>query len=311
MESFTDDRQRGEMDLNEAMTERHSVRMYTDEAVDPQILSTLASEIKACNAESGLHIQMAVGLDDAFCGCKTHYGHFTGVHNAIVLVAHIGKPYDLCPNKTEKTPKPCGTKPSAPTSTNLVPADEAAIEEKVGYYGEQLALRIVQLGLATSWAVLDDAEDGWWKLERGERLVWVLAFGHPARAGAKHHSKPLESLCSLPASLGANATLKDAPAWFQRGIEAASLAPTSLSQQPFVFELEDAQTGRAQHTDTKIDSHALANGNDSSNSAANAPNPLPTVSAHATPGLFAHVGLGCAKRNFEIGAGPATFQWAK
>ncbi|WEV72402.1 nitroreductase family protein [Bifidobacterium sp. ESL0790] len=399
------------MNLNEAMTERHSVRMYTDEAVSPEVLDTLASEIKACNDTSGLHIQMASGLDDAFCGYKTHYGHFTGVHNAIALVAHVDKPYDLRPKK-KKTPEPCDIKPSARTSngddtdalrssskndnsnrddtapiaqtTSLpvpqsnapapadpVPADEAETEEKVGYYGEQLALRIVQLGLATSWAVLDDAEDGWWQLEPGERLVWILAFGHPARAGAKHHSKPLESLCSLPASLGPNATLEDAPNWFQRGIAAASLAPTSLSQQPFVFELENTNDRTAQDANTADGSRTLADGESSNNSAISSDatgstsptsstdsasptdptsaisttgstrtttslthstrattsttdsahaatssatgstKPLPTVIVRATPGLFAHVGVGCAKRNFEIGAGSGNFQWSK
>lgn len=269
METFTDNRQRGKMDLNEAMTERHSVRMYTDEPVGKPQLDEIAAEVEHCNAASGLHFQMAAGLEDAFCGYKTHYGRFSGVHNAIALVTKIDKPYDLHPaKKIQDTDEP---------TTDPIPTEEAEIEEKVGYYGEQLALKLVQLGLATSWAVLDDAATGWWELDPGERVVWILAFGHPARAGAKHHSKPLDSLCSLPTSLGTNATLADAPEWFQRGIAAASLAPTSLSQQPFHFTLED----------------------------------MHTVSARITSGLFAYVGLGCAKRNFEIGAGTDNFVWAQ
>lgn len=318
------------MDLNEAMTERHSVRMYTDEPVSKALLDDIAAEVERCNATSGLHFQMASGLEDAFCSYKTHYGRFNGVHNAIALVTKIDEPYDLHPAKKahsatsdgENPIKPvtsiklsstsCATQSAANPSANLhtikpvtgvhcapdadkpetgtrchmdsavqlvdpIPPEEAEIEEKVGYYGEQLALKLVQLGLATSWAVLDDATTGWWELEPGEHVVWILAFGHPARAGAKHHSKPLDSLCSLPASLGPDATLADSPDWFQRGIAAASLAPTSLSQQPFHFTLEDAQT----------------------------------VSARVTPGLFAYVGLGCAKRNFEIGASTDNFEWAK
>lgn len=291
------------MDLNEAMTERHSVRMYTDEPVDKTLLDEIAAEVKRCNAASGLHFQMVSGLEDAFCGYKTHYGRFSGVHNAIALITPIDVPYDLHPAKkvpvakinsssnvvqspasSSATSQPnnsaaavCQSQSQATQPDDSIPPEEAEIEEKVGYYGEQLALKLVQLGLATSWAVLDDATTGWWKLEPGEHVVWILAFGHPARPGAKHHSKPLDSLCSLPTSLGASATLTDAPDWFQRGVEAASLAPTSLSQQPFKFTLEDNQT----------------------------------VSARATPGLFAHVGLGCAKRNFEIGAGTDNFKWSK
>ncbi|WEV73974.1 hypothetical protein OZX74_08875 [Bifidobacterium sp. ESL0798] len=289
MEMFTDDRQRGKMDLNEAMTERHSVRMYTDEPVSKALLSEIASEIERCNAKSGLHFQMAAGLDDAFCGYKTHYGRFSGVHNAIALVAKIGVPYDLHPAK--KAPQ------TDEEATDPIPHEEAEIEQKVGYYGEQLALKLVQLGLSTSWAVLDDAATGWWRLEPGERVVWILAFGHPARPGAKHHSKPLDSLCSLPASLGPNATLADAPDWFQRGVEAASLAPTSLSQQPFHFTLEDTDTAGSPVS--------------SASSIATSEKLLPAVSARITPGLFAHVGLGCAKRNFEIGADASNFKWTR
>ncbi|WEV52910.1 nitroreductase family protein [Bifidobacterium sp. ESL0704] len=373
MEMFTDDRQRGKMDLNEAMTERHSVRMYTDEPVSKALLSEIASEIERCNAKSGLHFQMAAGLDDAFCGYKTHYGRFSGVHNAIALVAKIGVPYDLHPAKKQARPNTSNAATSSslnstsradqsaasansrsndptpdahfisqtpgPTANNRhttdsaeqpidpVPPEEAETEEKVGYYGEQLALTLVGLGLDCSWAVLDDATDGWWKLEPGERMVWILAFGHGARPGAKHHSKPLDSFCSLPTSLGKNGeapTLADAPDWFQRGVAAASLAPTSLSQQPFHFTLEDARAAEMTNdkslnaTDpaTQVEgSSGQSTANDSPsvttvNSMASSASPKPRVSACVTPGLFAHVGLGCAKRHFEIGAGTSNFVWA-
>ncbi|WEV65769.1 nitroreductase family protein [Bifidobacterium sp. ESL0764] len=349
------------MDLNEAMERRHSVRMYSDEPVSQNLLNDIAVEVKRCNAASGLHFQMAAGLDDAFCGYKTHYGRFAGVHNAIALVAKIDVPYDLHPKKkasaaqenlttnvtelASATTKGVRAKDSVPQSSRAqnsatqpsdpVPSQEAATEEKVGYYGEQLALTLVGLGLDCSWAVLDDASTGWWKLEPGERMVWIIAFGHAARPGAKHHSKPLDSFCSLPTSLGKNGeapTLADAPAWFQRGIAAASLAPTSLSQQPFHFTLEDTWTNPATVPDpaSRQPTRSAAEGcqisvtpdathhTDISRTTLTAPNDfettegesLPTVSACVTPGLFAHVGLGCAKRNFEIGAGTSNFAWA-
>lgn len=291
------------MNLNEAMTERHSVRIYTDEPVSKTLLDDIAAEVERCNAASSLHFQITSGLEDAFCGYKTHYGRFSGVHNAIALITPIDKPYDLHPAK--KSP-----------NTNIpaadpIPPEEAEIEEKVGYYGEQLALKLVQLGLVTSWAVLDDAAAGWWKLEPGERVVWILAFGHPARPGAKHHSKPLDSFCSLPAALSPDATLTDAPDWFQRGIAAASLAPTSLSQQPFHFTLEDTQINTTQNANDTNSSDGSDSSGVSDGSEITCAKPLPTVSAQVTPGLFAHVGLGCAKRNFEIGAGTSNFKWAR
>ncbi|WP_291531140.1 nitroreductase family protein [Bifidobacterium sp. UBA4282] len=276
------------MNLLEAMEQRHAIRAYTDEPVDQAILDILRAEIDACNQESGLHIQMAAGLDDAFLGLKTHYGRFTGVHNAIAL---IGRPvrdgaaskHDAATETATGTAEPGATTDTMPNGAaaawhKAAAADEAAtdlgeiaLQERVGYYGERLALRAVQLGLETSWAVLDDAdtaEHPWWCLHPGEKIVWVLAFGHGARPGGRRRSKPIEELCRIPDGMAM-------PDWFRAGMEAAMLAPTSLSQQPFLFTL---------HEDG-------------------------TVSAEATEGLFAHVGLGCAKYHFEVGAGRENVRW--
>ena len=245
------------MNLTEAMEQRHAIRAYTDEPVNPAVLDILQAEIDACNRKGGLHFQMAAGLEDAFLGLKTHYGRFTGVHNAVAL---IGRP--VGDDAAE------GTTPNDTTTTD---AGEIALQERVGYYGERLALRAVQLGLETSWAVLDDAntaEHPWWCLHPGEKIVWVLAFGHGARPGGRRRSKPIEELCRVPDGIAM-------PDWFRAGMEAAMLAPTSLSQQPFLFTL---------HEDG-------------------------TVSAEATEGLFAHVGLGCAKYHFEAAAERGHVMW--
>ncbi|NEG56068.1 nitroreductase [Bifidobacterium sp. SMA15] len=244
------------MNLLEAIDARHAIRAYTDEPVAADTLAALQSDIDACNAESGLHIQMASGLDDAFLGLKTHYGRFKGVHNAIALIGRASGTGDA-----EGTP----VSPAA-----------AALQERVGYYGERLVLRAVQSGLATSWAVLDGAEtvpaaDAWWTLDDGESVVWVIAFGHGARPGGRRRSKPIEELASVADGTGVDAW----PDWFVHGMEAAMAAPTSLSQQPFHFTLN-------------------ADG---------------SVTAEALDGLFAHVGLGCAKYHFEVGAAPHKVEW--
>ncbi|MBT1177013.1 nitroreductase family protein [Bifidobacterium callimiconis] len=245
------------MDLIEAMEARHAIRMYTDEPVADDVIAALQSEIDTCNTESGLHIQMTTGLNDAFLGLKTHYGRFKGVHNTIAL---IGAADGTNSGWTKE-----GSEDAAATDPG-----EIALQQTVGYYGERLALKATQLGLATSWAVLDDAmsaENPWWTLAPGEKIVWVLAFGHGARPGGKHRSKPIEDLCTIPEG-------ENMPDWFRAGMEAAMLAPTSLSQQPFHFTL---------HADG-------------------------TVSARATEGLFAHVSLGCAIYHFEAASGH-TVNW--
>lgn len=226
-----------------AMHQRHSVRMYTDEPVDADALATLRTDVAAVNAATGLHIQLAAGLHDAFMGYRTHYGRFKGVHNAIALIG---------PDRHDDEGK----------------GHDAALELNVGYYGERLALRIIELGLSTAWAVLEDAHTGWWNTKAHERMIWALAFGHAARPGGAHHSKPMNALCSIADGV-------QPPDWFTRGMQAAMLAPTSLGQQPFLFRLD-------------------ADG---------------TVWAEATAGLFSHVGLGCARCHFDLGAAPERVHW--
>lgn len=305
------------MNLLEAIDARHAIRAYTDEPVAPDALAQLQAEIDACNAESGLHIQMVAGLDDAFLGLKTHYGRFKGVHNAIALIGAV----------------PSGSAIATAEGTPVSP-EAADLQERVGYYGERLVLRAVQLGLETSWAVLDGAEnvdpaEAWWTLSDGESVVWVIAFGHGARPGGRRRTKPIEELASVvegdattertgaTQSAGmadqhadssgdatpANLSLDNAPDWFRAGMEAAMKAPTSLSQQPFHFtlHLDGDSAGLADATDT---TDADAGSADAAAGSADG-----EVSAEALDGLFAHVGLGCAKYHFEIGAAPHKVEW--
>lgn len=268
------------MNLREAMEARHSVRAYTDEPVDPDALDTLQADIEAWNAEGKLHFQMGVGLDDAFLGLKTHYGRFKDVHNAIALigseasVAQEVRVAELRARKAKAAETAETSEAGANATESAVSLPEALLEQKVGYYGEHLALRIVQLGLDCSWSVLDGADaaaDPWWKLDEGESVVWVIAFGHGARPGGRRRTKPIEELASVPGD-----DFAAAPEWFVNGMEAAMSAPTSLSQQPFHFTLQEDGS----------------------------------VKAEALEGLFANVGLGCAKCHFEIGAAPHSVVWS-
>lgn len=270
------------------MRARHAVRMYTDEPVPEEALAALRAEIDAINAagEGRLHFQIATGLDDAFLGLKTHYGRFRGVHNAIALIGSDGSGR----GDTLQSFKDAEGTPATPEAT--------ALQERIGYYGERLALRATELGLATSWAVLDGTDavpagDAWWTLRDGEALVWVLAFGHAVRPGAKHRSKPMEQLTDVPADA--------MPDWFRWGMEAAMLAPTSLSQQPFVVTLvggHDDGEGAGAREDggaREDDTHGAEAG--------------ARADITATEGLFAHVGVGAAKWHFEAVAGPEHCAW--
>ena len=56
------------MTVQEAISARHSVRTYLTKPVEPAIVNALRAEIRACNAEGGLHIQLVMNEPMAFRG---------------------------------------------------------------------------------------------------------------------------------------------------------------------------------------------------------------------------------------------------
>lgn len=73
------------MTVQEAISARHSVRTYLTKPVEPAIVNALRAEIRACNAEGGLHIQLVMNEPMAFRGFFAHYGKFHGVCNYTCL----------------------------------------------------------------------------------------------------------------------------------------------------------------------------------------------------------------------------------
>ncbi len=151
------------MDIMEVMRSRHSVRRYLGKPIPGDIAARLRDEVAACNAESGLHIQLALEEPAAFSGGMARYGNFRGVRNYFVLV---GK-------------------------------NDDALWEKAGYYGERLVLLAQELGLNTCWVALTFAKRKTrMELAAGEKLACVIALGYGEDAGVPHKNKPLEQLCA-------------------------------------------------------------------------------------------------------------------
>ena len=152
------------MELLEAMRQRHSVRQYTPKAIDAQAMGALLDEIKACNQESGLHIQLVTGEPAAFDSFMAHYGKFSGVENYIALVG-------------KKDPQ---------------------LEELCGYYGERLVVKAQQLGLNTCWVAMTYKKvPGAFRVEKGEKLTVVIALGYGKTQGVPHKSKPAAAVSNV------------------------------------------------------------------------------------------------------------------
>lgn len=236
-----------EMTLLEAIQARHSVRKYTDEPIPEDVLAVLRNKVWEVNKDTGLHIQLVTDEPKAFGGFKStsgvlSYGAFTGVRNYFVMAGKKGDDLD----------------------------------EKVGYWGEQLVLLAQTLGLNTCWVGLSYSKiPGTYELEDGEKIACYISLGYGQTKGKAHKSKPAREI-----SNASDLT----PKWFTRGVDAALLAPTAVNQQKFFIEYLGFRDFSK----------------------------LPKVTARP---LFSMVGyskidLGIVKYHFELGAGKVNFEWA-
>lgn len=183
------------MDILEMMKERHSVRQYQGKQIEGEKREALLKFINQVNTKSNLHIQIFFDEPDCFNSSLAHYGKFAGVQNYIVLV---GKKSD-------------------------------SLEEKCGYYGEQIVLFAQSLGLNTCWVALSHGKSKA-ILDKNEKQVCLISLGYGVNQGTKHKSKSIQEVSKVNG---------DMPSWFKEGMEAVLLAPTAVNQQKFIFELKE------------------------------------------------------------------------
>ena len=156
------------MNLSEAMKVRHSVRQYTNQPLEADVISALEKEIDICNRESGLHIQLVTNEPRAFDGFMAHYGKFSGVQNYIAMIGKKGP----------------------------------ALDETCGYYGERLVLLAQRLGLNTCWVAMTYSKiKTAFVLDSGEKLCIVIALGYGATQGTPHKSKAIEDVVKAEAPM--------------------------------------------------------------------------------------------------------------
>ena len=226
------------MTLQEAITARHSVRKYIDKEIPADIVTALQDKIAEYNKVGNLNIQLVLNETRAFTGMLS-YGSFSGVRNYFVMVGKKG----------------------------------ADLDERVGYYGEQLVLLSQTLGLNTCWVGLSYRKvPEAYNVGKDEKLACMIALGYGETQGVSHKIKTIEQV-----SNASDLT----PAWFKRGVEAALLAPTAVHQQKFSFEYVGMSNNRHQ--------------------------------VRAKKGIsmigYTQMDLGIAKLHFEIGAGKENFIW--
>lgn len=229
------------MTLQEAIQARHSVRHYKEQPLTDEDARLLQEKIDEVNREGNLHIQLIRNEPKAFLGPFARYGKFSGVTDYLVMAG--------------------------------VKADD--LDERIGYYGEQVVLYAQTLGMNTCWVGLSYTKiPGTYVLNEGEVIKAYISIGYGATQGVSHKIKRIDQVSNVS---------EDSPDWFRRGVGAALLAPTAINQQKFSFELLPTEDGQ-----------------------------LPRVLAkrHFSLVGYTQMDLGIAKYHFELAAGKENFQWA-
>jgi len=181
------------MEILEIMRARHSVRAYNDRKIEGNAADILHLLIDDCNKQGGLHIQLCLNEPKAFEGFKAHYGKFSNADNYIALVGRKSKELD----------------------------------EKLGYYGEKIVLKATELGLGSCWVAGTYSKSKCnCIIDKGEKLVCVIAIGYFDKDGVPHKTKLINELSDVNGNM---------PEWFRKGMETAQLAPTAMNQQKFSF----------------------------------------------------------------------------
>ena len=228
------------MTLLEAIQARHSVRAYTGQPLTDADAQALQEKIDEVNRVGRLHIQLIRNEPKAFLGPFARYGKFRGVTDYLVMAG--------------------------------VKADD--LDERIGYYGEQLVLLAQTLGMNTCWVGLSYTKiQNTYVLNDGEVIQAYISIGYGETQGVSHKIKRIDQVSNVSDST---------PDWFKKGVEAALLAPTAINQQKFSFEYLGMTDG--QHRVLAKKGFSLVG--------------------------YTHIDLGIAKYHFEIAAGKENFEWA-
>lgn len=229
------------MTLQEAILARHSVRAYQEQPLTDADARALQDKIDEVNRIGRLHIQLIRNEPKAFLGPFARYGKFRNVTDYLVMIG-------------EK-------------------ADD--LDERIGYYGEQLVLFAQTIGLNTCWVGLSYTKiQGTYVLNDGETIQAYISIGYGETQGVTHKIKRIDRVSNVS---------NTSPEWFRRGVEAALLAPTAINQQKFFFELLPTEAGQQ---------------------------PRVLAKRHFSLVGYTQMDLGIAKYHFELAAGTDNFQWA-
>lgn len=217
------------MILSDAVFIRSSQRSFLPRPLSPAQYQQLSKAVSQCNRRAGLSIRLIRGRSEPFSGFSKGNGGIKGVRDYLLFAG---------------------------------PSSDPNLEEKCGYYGEEIILTAAAIGLSSCWVGgTYDRKRCLPLLEQGEELVCVAAVGFAALP----QTPPLPHRGPEELSTG----LENAPEWFRAGVRSVQYAPSAMNRQGYRFTYRE---------DGAVLAHLGGTGS------------------------FALVDLGIAKRHFELGA---------
>ncbi len=183
----------------EAIRVRHAVRNYRPDRIEEEKVSRIKEKIAQVNEEGDLHLQF---IEDAGNTYNRLLNRAMGLGSAPSVIACVGKAAD-------------------------------DLEERIGYYGEQVVLYIQKLGLNTCWAGTFNKKNIKARVDENERLVISIAVGYGMDGGRERKSKTSAQVVEAK---------KEMPDWLINGVDLSLLAPTAINQQKFLIKLNEDDT---------------------------------------------------------------------
>lgn len=140
----------------EAIEQRHSVRSYTEQPLDPAVVEVLREALAIVNEEGGLDMQLVLDEPRALAGFKARLVSFSGVRNYLALVGPECRQLDEC----------------------------------LGYFGEKMVLLAQSLGLNSCWVGgTYKMVNRCYRVDLGYKLAGLIALGYGKTQGVPHRSK--------------------------------------------------------------------------------------------------------------------------
>lgn len=103
-----------------------------------------------------------------------------------------------------------------------------SFQRKLQNMSEKNVLKCQELGLNTCWVAMTYGKSKA-EIRRGQKLLIIISLGYGETQGVPHKSKSIAELGQADQKTE----------WFEKGMEAVSLAPTAVNQQKFYFELKN------------------------------------------------------------------------